>query len=433
MNKRLEKLIFHIDVNSAFLSWEAVYRIKILGEKVDLRDIPSAVGGDESKRRGIILAKSIPAKKYNIQTAESVREALAKCPDLVIAAPNYALYSQCSHAFMDILKEFAPIVEQYSVDEAYCDMTGTQGLYGSPVITANLIKDKIYHELGFTVNVGISNNKLLAKMGGNIKKPNLVHTLFPNEIQRKMWPLPVEDLFYVGRASKKNLNKLGIQTIGELAKTDVVILKRHMKSHGELIWNFANGRDVAIVDNTAVANKGYGNSTTVSFDVEDASTAKLILLSLCETVCTRLRADSVKSGVVAVSFCDFEFHYFSHQMTLFTATNITNEIHQAACKLFDEGWNGMPIRKLGIHTSRIMQEDNIRQLDIFTLDKYEKYQKIDSAVDIIRNRFGEEKIMRASYLVKENKDKHITHMAGGIKNAREMVKSEGVGGRAAFH
>ena len=433
MNKRLEKLIFHVDVNSAFLSWEAVYRIKILGEKVDLRDIPSAVGGDESKRRGIILAKSVPAKKYNIQTAESVHEALAKCPNLVIAAPNYALYSQCSHAFMGILKEFAPLVEQYSIDEAYCDMTGTSGLYGSPVVTANLIKDKIYRELGFSVNVGISNNKLLAKMAGDFSKPNKVHSLFPEEIQRKMWPLPVEDLFYVGRASKKTLNKLGIQTIGELAKTDVEILKRHMHSHGELIWNFANGRDVSIVDSFTPANKGYGNSTTVSFDVEDASTAKLILLSLCETVCTRLRADSVKSGVVAVSFCDFEFHYFSHQMTLFTATNITNEIHQAACKLFDEGWDGMPIRKLGVHTSRIIQEDNIRQLDIFTLDKYEKYQRIDRAVDKIRNRFGEEKIMRATYLVKDNQDKHIVHMAGGIKNAREMVKSEGVGGRAAFH
>jgi DNA polymerase IV len=428
----LDKLIFHIDVNSAFLSWEATYRVKN-GDPIDLREIPSAVGGDESKRHGIILAKSIPAKKYNIQTGESVREALEKCPDLVLAAPNYALYSQCSHAFMDILKQYAPVVEQYSVDEAYCDMTGTSGLYGSPVIVANLMKDHIYRELGFTVNVGISNNKLLAKMAGDFKKPNLVHTLFPNEIKCKMWPLPVEDLFYVGRASKRTLNKLGIMTIGDLANANPAMLKAHMHKHGELIWNFANGRDIGIVDSEVPANKGYGNSTTVSFDVEDPHIAKLVLLSLCETVCTRLRADNVKAGVVAVSFCDREFHYFSHQMTLFTATNITNEIHQAACKLFDEGWDGMPIRKLGVHSSRIIQDDSIRQLDLFSMCDYEKYEKMDKAVDVIRNRFGEDKLMRASYLVKGNQDKHITHMAGGIKNAREMVKSDGVGGRVAFH
>jgi DNA polymerase IV len=420
-------------VNSAFLSWEAVYRLMILGEKLDLREIPSAIGGDESKRHGIILAKSIPAKKYGIRTGDSVREALSRCPDLVLAPPRYQLYEQCSKAFIDILLEYAPVVEQYSVDEAYCDMTGTIPLYGSPVVAAHLIKDRIHRELGFTVNVGVSNNKLLAKMAGDLKKPNLVHTLFPNEIQDKMWPLPVEELFYVGRASKRTLNKLGVHTIGELAQTDPAILRKHMHKHGEVIWNFANGRDVAIVDSEVPANKGYGNSTTISFDVEDASTAKLVLLSLSETVCTRLRADHVKAGVVAISICDYDFRYYSHQMTLITATNITNEIHQCACRLFEEGWDGVPIRKLGIHTSRIMHEDNIRQLDLFTLDRYEKYQKMDGAVDSIRNRFGEDKIMRASYLATSNKEKHISHMAGGIKNAREMAKSEGAGGRMAFH
>lgn len=428
----MDKLIFHIDVNSAFLSWEAAHRLKE-GDTLDLRTIPSAVGGDESKRHGIILAKSIPAKKYDIQTGESVREALEKCPELVIVPPNSTLYSQCSHAFMDILKQYAPVVEQYSVDEAYCDMTGTCGLFGSPVVTANLMKDHIYQELGFTVNVGISNNKLLAKMAGDFKKPNLVHTLFPDEISKKMWHLPVSELFYVGRSSARTLRKLGICTIGELANTDPAVLKAHMHSHGELIWNFANGRDVTVVDPEVPANKGYGNSTTVSFDVEDPQVAKLVLLSLCETVCTRLRADGVKAGVIAVSFCDREFHYFSHQMTLFTATNITNEIHQAACRLFDEGWDGKPIRKLGVHTSRILAEDHIRQLDLFALDGYEKYQKMDAAVDGIRRRFGQDKLMRASYLAKDKRDAHITHMTGGNKNAREMIKDGGVGGRMAFH
>lgn len=406
----MDKIIFHIDVNSAFLSWEAVYRLKILGEKVDLREIPSAVGGDESKRHGIILAKSIPAKKYGIQTGDSVRDALTKCPDLELAKPHYDLYEKSSSGFINILKEYAPVIEQYSIDEAFCDMSGTEYLFGPPVIVANLIKDRVYRELGFTVNVGISSNKILAKMASDFKKPNLVHTLFPQEIEKKMWRLPVSDLFYVGRATTKKLEKLGIKTIGELAKTDVDILRRHLHKHGELIWNFANGHDVSIVDNNTPVNKGYGNSTTIPFDVDNTNTAKLVLLSLCETVCTRLRCDNMKATVVAISIVDFEFNYMSHQLTLFTATNITNEIFKACIQLFDEAWDGTPIRKLGVHTSRVVQNNNTRQLDLFTMNTYEKYEKLDHAIDKIRAKYGEESVVRASYM-----EGGIYHMSGGIK------------------
>ena len=253
-----DKIIFHVDVNSAFLSWEAVYRSKILSETLDLREIPSAVGGDVEKRHGIILAKSQPAKKYNIQTGESIREALNKCPDLTLVPPHYDLYEKSSKAFIEILREYSSCVEQYSIDEAYCDMTGTEYLFGTPVVAATMIKDRIHRELGFTVNIGISNNKLLAKMAGDFKKPNLVHTLFPEEIE-KMWRLPVSDLFYVGRATTKALLKLGIQTIGDLAKADVNLLRSHLKSHGEVIWCFANGIDVSTVEPQPIANKGYGN------------------------------------------------------------------------------------------------------------------------------------------------------------------------------
>ena len=406
----MDKIIFHIDVNSAFLSWEAVYRIKILGESLDLREIPSAIGGDESKRHGIILAKSIPAKKYGIQTGDSVRDALNKCPELVLARPHYDLYEKSSIGFINILKEYAPVVEQYSVDEAFCDMTGTRYLFGSPVVAANLIKDRIYRELGFTVNVGISNNKLLAKMASEFRKPNLVHTLFPEEIEAKMWKLPVSELFYVGRATTKKLEKLGIMTIGELAKTDVDILRRHLHKHGELIWNFANGYDVSIVDHETPVNKGYGNSTTIPFDVDNSKTAKLVLLSLCETVCTRLRCDNMKASVVAVSIVDYDFHCLSHQLTLFTATNITNEIFKACSQLFDEAWDGTPIRKLGVHTSRVIQNNNTRQLDLFTMNSYEKYEKLDQAIDRIRAKYGEEAVVRASYI-----EGGVSHMSGGIK------------------
>ena len=256
-------------------------------------------------------------------------------------------------------------------------------------------------------------------MAGDFKKPNLVHTLFPNEIE-KMWRLPVSELFYVGRATTKSLLKLGIQTIGELAKADVNMLRAHLKSHGEVIWCFANGIDVSVVEPLPPANKGYGNSTTIAFDVESAAVAKLVLLSLAETVCTRLRKDNMIASVISVSIVDFEFRYISHQVTLFTATNITNEVHQAACRLFDELWDGTPIRKLGIHTSRVLENDHVRQLDLFTMDKYEKYEKLDRAIDNIRFRYGENAVMRAAYL---NGLRQIDHMSGGI--SKEKFKPEG--------
>lgn len=406
----MEKLIFHIDVNSAFLSWEAVYRLHILGETTDLREIPSAVGGDIKKRHGIILAKSGPAKKYGVRTGDSISDALKLCPNLTLVPPHYDLYETSSRAFMEILKEFSPCVEQYSVDEAYCDMTGTIGLYGSAVVAANLIKDRIYSELGFTVNVGISSNKILAKMASDFKKPNMVHTLFPNEIEKKLWKLPVEDLFYVGSATKRKLHALGIHTIGELAKTDLNILRAHLKSHGEVIYAFANGIDISVVSSEVPANKGYGNSTTIAFDVESAGVAKLVLLSLAETVCTRLRADSAMATVVAVSIVDFKFHHASHQMTLLTATNTTNEIHRAACRLFDELWDGTPIRKLGVHTSKVVSSDSsLRQMNLFDMNRYERLSKLDEAIDTVRERYGHDSVMRAIFL-----NNRVYHMSGGI-------------------
>lgn len=272
----MNKVIFHIDVNSAFLSWEAVYRLYHLGGKVDLRDEVAAVGGDMAMRHGIILAKSIPAKKYNIKTGESIVEALQKCPQLKLVPPNYSLYERCSAAFMEILRQYSPDVEQYSVDEAFVDMTGTESLWGEPVTAANRIRNQIREELGFTVNVGVSENKLLAKMASDFQKPDRIHTLWKHEIEMKMWPLPVTDLFFVGRATAKKLFHMGIHTIGELAQSDPIMLKSHLKKHGEVIWAFANGMDVSVVQSEAPANKGYGNSTTIAFDVTDASTARCI-------------------------------------------------------------------------------------------------------------------------------------------------------------
>lgn len=412
----MDKIIFHIDVNSAFLSWEAVYRIKHLGGNQDLREVVSAVGGDMAMRHGIILAKSMPAKKYGIQTGESIMEAKQKCPSIVLVPPNYGLYEKSSAAFMHILREYTPDVEQYSIDEAFMDMTGTELLLGSPVIVANRLKDRIYQELGFTVNVGVSNNKLLAKMAGDFKKPNLVHTLFQDEIKEKMWPLPVSELFFVGRATSKKLFSLGIQSIGDLANADVHMLKSHLKKHGEVIWAFANGLDMSVVQATPPPNKGYGNSTTIPFDVVDASTAKLVLLGLSETVSARLRKHDVKSEVIAVGIKDYNFSYASHQRVLGAATNITVEIHKVACSLFDELWNGSPIRHLGIHTSRIKDYDFTRQINMFDETDYEKLECADKMVDSVRDRYGIDSIQRAVFL-----NNPIDHMSGGISREKRTV------------
>lgn len=414
----MQKIIFHVDVNSAFLSWEAVYRLECLGEALDLREIPSAVCGDVKQRHGIILAKSIPAGKYGVKTAETISDAVRKCPNLMLVPPQYSLYEISSKAFMQILREFAPVVEQYSIDEAYLDMTGTASLWGSPVVAAGLIKDKIHRELGFTVNVGISNNKLLAKMASDFRKPNLVHTLFPNEIEKKMWPLPVRDLFFCGRATEKKLKDIGINTIGDLAKTDLSVLKRLLKKHGELLHAFANGADVSPVLNETSPNKGYGNSMTVPFDVCDASTAHLVLLSLCETVGMRLRKDDVKVSVIAVSVKDFALQSSRHQKTLFTATNQTNELYQCAARVFDELWDGhTPIRQMGIHTSRVVSADN-RQMNLFTMHEYEKQERLEGAIDKIREKYGEESVFRASYI-----GGPIRPLNGGI--SKEKWKADG--------
>ena len=209
-----ERVVFHVDANSAFLSWTAAYKVNVLGEELDIRTVPSVVAGDKESRHSIILAKSTPAKKYGIQTGEPLFKALEKCPDLVVVQPDYELYVEASRHFVDMLRQFSPAVEQYSIDEAWVDMTGTERLWGSPRLAAEKMRSRIWEELGFTVNVGISSNKLLAKMAGDFEKPNKVHTLFPEEMETKFWPLPVRDLFLVWAATERKLKLMGVYTIG---------------------------------------------------------------------------------------------------------------------------------------------------------------------------------------------------------------------------
>ena len=411
-----ERVIFHVDANSAFLSWTAAYKVKVLGEEQDIRDIPSVVAGDKESRHSIILAKSTPAKKYGIQTGEPLFQALEKCPDLVVVQPDYELYVEASRHFVDMLRQFSPVVEQYSIDEAWVDMTGTERLWGSPRLAAEKMRLRIWEELGFTVNVGISSNKLLAKMAGDFEKPNKVHTLFPEEVEAKFWPLPVRDLFLVGAATERKLKQLGIYTIGELAHADVRILKKRLGKHGETIWHFANGRNADAVCPEPAENKGYGNATTTAKDVITHEQAHQVLLGLCETVAMRMRKDGKCGSCVSVHLRTNEFQHYSHQAMLHGATNITGELFEAACRIFDEAWDGVtPLRQLGVQMTRLSNEP-YQQFDFFSglsPVQYERKLRLDETVDALRDRFGEDIIRRAKFA-----NDPEGHMAGGLSRAR---------------
>ena len=410
------KVIFHVDVNSAFLSWEAAYRVKVLGEKTDLRDIPSVVAGDTEARHGIILAKSGPAKKYGIQTGEPLFQALEKCPDLVAVKPDYALYVEASRHFVELLRQFSPVVEQYSIDEAWVDMTGTERLHGTPKMAAETMRRRIWEELGFTVNIGISSNKILAKTAGDLEKPNKVITLFPEEMENKMWPLPVRDLFMVGPATQKKLNLMGIYTIGDLAHADEKLIRRRLGKAGLTVWHFANGRCADAVKSVQEANKGYGNSTTTPEDVRNYPQAYKVLMGLCETVAMRLRQDGVCGGCVTVHLRTSEFQNFSHQARIHGATNNTEELFQTVCRVFDEMWDGItPLRQLGVQVTLLATEP-YRQYDLFSgvsPVQYERKLRLDETVDALRDRFGEDIIRRAKFAACPD-----GHMMGGLDKAR---------------
>lgn len=413
-----KNIIYHIDVNSAFLSWQACYDLSLDSHALDIRTIPAVIGGSQKERHGIVLAKSTPAKAFHIHTGEPLAQALKKCPELHVVPPDFSIYVEKSKAFMELLQRHAPIVEQYSIDEAFCDMTGMEQLHGEPVTYAHILREEIKKKLGFTVNIGVSNNKLLAKMASDFTKPDRVHTLFPDEIEQKLWPLPIENLFYVGKSTSKKLRSLGIKTIGELAHSNPSIIRSHFKKHGEVIWNYANGIDTDILKEHPDANKGYGNSITTHFDVTDRDTALKIILSLCETVGARIRADNAYISVVSVSLVDCEFHHVSRQMTLASSTNVTEKIYEAAISLFDLAWHKMPLRLLGVSTSHASTE-RYEQYNLFDMEKYEKLSKLNTAIDSIRNRYGEDSVKRACFINSETK-----HMTGGLQKAKRTGKGD---------
>jgi len=393
------RIIFHIDVNSAFLSWSALEQLE-QGSDVDLRQIPSIVGGDMTRRHGVVLAKSIPAKAYGIITGEPVAHAFRKCPNLVTVKPNHTLYEQRSTELIRYLSGICPDLEQVSIDECYMDYSPISSKFPSPEIAATHIKDRVYAKFGFTVNVGISDKKVLAKMASDFKKPNLVHTLYSWEIRQKLWPLPVSSLFMCGRSSVDTLHKLGITTIGDLACADPSTLKSHLKSHGITLYNYANGRDDSSVFSEPSKAKGIGNSTTLSSDITSPQEAYKILLSLAESVSGRLRAAHSQASLVCTEIKYNTFRSVSHQALLNTPSASTDMIYRQACELFDELWDGTPVRLLGIRTSKLTADDAPVQMNLFDYSApiSEKQQKLDAAMDSIRKRFGNDAIKRGSLL-----------------------------------
>lgn len=393
-----ERLIFHIDVNNAFLSWTAVDLLK-KGYPVDIRTIPSVIGGDEDKRTGIVTAKSPVAKKMGVVTAESLYMARKKCPNLQVFKGDYELYRRESNKLYKYFCLFTDKIERFSIDECFLDMTGTELLYPDPIALAHKMKDEIYSKFGYTVNVGIGNNKLCAKMASDFEKPNKVHTLFQYEIESKMWPLPVSDLLMIGKSSSKALMELGIKTIGDLANTDTNFLKRKFKSMGEMMHDYANGVDFSEVEPRTNKSKSISVTETFSKDTDSISFLKKVLLKQADRVGRQARYSGVYAKTIAIIFKTSEFVSYSHQMKLVNPTNVTSEIYKYAIEVLNNGYRGEMLRLIGIRLADFTKDNN-KQISLFDKESDSGNDKIQAVMDSISDKYGDGIIIPAS--LKEN-------------------------------
>ena len=395
----MERLIFHIDVNNAFLSWTAVDLLS-KGYPVDIRTIPAVIGGDEESRRGIVTAKSPVAKAMGVVTAESLYTARKKCPNLQVFPGDYHLYYKNSNTLYKYFCQFTDKIERYSVDECFLDMTGTELLYPDPIALAYRIKDEIKEKFGYTVNVGVANNKLCAKMASDFLKPDRVHTLFSYEIEKKMWPLPVGELFMIGKSSAKALTEMGIKTIGDLAKYDLNILKRKFKSMGEMMHEYANGVDFSEVTPRTSKNKSISTTETLPKDVDNIKDLKKLLLGQANRVGRELRYQNMYAKTIAVIFKNNQFISYSHQMKLVNPTNVSSEIYKYALEVLERGYRGDPIRLIGIRLADLTHDGNY-QLSLFDDNDTISNNKIQKVLDSITDKYGDSVIMPASMKVSD--------------------------------
>ena len=395
----MERLIFHIDVNNAFLSWTAVDLLK-KGYPIDIREIPSVIGGSEETRTGIVTAKSPVAKKMGVVTAESLYAARKKCPGLKVFPGDYYLYVRNSNQLYEYFCGFTDKIERYSIDECFLDMTGTELLYPDPIKLAHDMKDEIYRRFGYTVNVGIGNNKLCAKMASDFEKPNKVHTLFAYEVEKKMWPLPVGELFMIGKSSTKALLEMGINTIGDLAKCDISLLRKRFKNQAESMHNSANGIDFSEVTPRTSSNKSVSTTETFPKDIDNIVDLRKILEKQADRVGRQIRKQKLYATTIAVIFKTSNFVSYSHQMKLPNPTSATNEIYKYAKEVLQKGWRKEPLRLIGIRLGDFTKF-NDKQMSIFDEEKNYSNDKIQEVMDKIVDKYGYKAIMPASLKEKD--------------------------------
>ena len=387
----MKRTILHVDVNNAFLSWTAIDMLE-KGSKIDIRNTPAIIGGDEESRRGVVLAKSNIAKKYGVVTGETIYSARKKCPNLAVYSGSWNRYHEFSNKLYNLLLEYTDKIERFSVDECFLDMT--EYLMGRNVVNiAKEIKDRVEKELKFTVNIGISENKVLAKMASDFEKPNKIHTLYVKEIKEKMWPLSVSELFMLGKKTVPKLNSLGIYKIGDIAKKDKLFMNRKFGKHGLLIWEYANGIDDSKVIYESVLPKGIGHSLTLPKDTSNLEDLNKVLLSLVEKTTYRLRRYNLYATVVTVQIRTKEFENYTHQTKLEKPTAVTREIYDVAKKLLKDMYKERELRLIGVRADSLVDKEMTAQTNIFDLIEnngktHEKYSKVDRALDRIRTKYG---------------------------------------------
>lgn len=389
----MEKQILHVDVNNAFLSWKAVEMLKN-GSEIDIREIPAIIGGDETKRSGIVLAKSMKAKECGIKTADTIYQARMKCPNIKIYSSDFKVYKKYSNELYNLLLEYTNKIERFSIDECFLDMT--EYLMKDTLLNkAKEISKRVKEELGFTVNVGVAHNKLLAKMASDFTKPDKIHTLFEEEIPKKMWPLPVSELFMIGKRTVPKLYNMQIRTIGDLAKIDEKILTKKFGKHGKMMWEYANGIDNSGVEYKEEKPKCVGNSITLPENINEIGKLEEILLALAEQVGYRLRKYDLLANTVRVQLRTKNFEDTSHQSKLLEATSSTKEIYQKSKELLNQMfYKTMSIRLIGLSVDNLT-EKNSTQISLFDEKKFDKQDKIDKVVDELKNKYGYNTITRA--------------------------------------
>lgn len=407
----MERTVLHIDCNKFYASVECLYRPEI-------RNKPVAVGGDVESRHGIILTKNEIASKYGLTVGEPLWKARKKCPDLIIVPPNYPLYLRFSKLARMIYADYSEFIEPFGLDENWIDVSGS---VQSGEEIANEIRERVKSELGITVSVGISFNKIFAKLGSDYKKPDAVTVISKDNFRDIVWPLPCGDLLMVGRATAAKLNSYGIKTIGELANTDEKFLKTVLGKNGQTLRDYANGLDISPVRRADEASdvKSVGNSTTTPRDLVDNDDVKIVFRVLCESVATRLREQGIKGKTVTISVRDVNLNSFTRQQKMKSHSDISSEIHTCAMTLFLNNYNWLyPIRSLGVSVSDF-DIDFCEQYDFsHSVENREKQEKIETAVDSLRRRFGNYCIQRGSQLQKRDlshfnpHDEHIIHQIG---------------------